>query len=581
MARLAGGALAALVAAAASSTVAAAPPTRPNIVFLHGESTDGRLFRPGSPVPLPNIRGLMASGGVTFDMTYSNAPVCCPSRASMLTGRYPHRVGHPHNGLFVKGVYNNYEGLTADNATVFDMLAASGYAVRIEGKTDWENGGHTESAMLEALTHNVAFPYNVSRDGGWSQEDVCASNGTVIAGGSGGAAGSAYPTEWKTVEGNTAWIASRASNSTPFLVYQGFNIIHPPYATSEYWFNKINASDVTVPVWPALDDMHPCDLQQSMLKGCLPADDDAAAFDDPARIRRIRTIYYAMVAEWDAMVGAYVAAVRDAGLLDNTVFVVDADHGDMQLLRRQFYKMVQFEASAHVPLLIAGPGIATQVVPQPTQLLDIFPTLLDLAGLPVPADTDGYSLLPFLSGESVDPSRPTSVISQFHGDDISMSWFMAVEGTPPSPAGGDGEDGGAAGAWTYVKYVNFGLGNHSDVGVVPQLFNLTADPEETTNLWTSSDPTAARLESLLLKTIDYPTVAADVAAYQQDMFRWWMGANPTTWQKQLSDPTVVRWAQAWEDAGPNASLAAVEAWLAAPRGFILPCRNATVWPAAA
>ncbi len=83
-----------LLAAAGAGTAAAgaaSAPARPNFVFLHCESTDGRLYRPGSPAPIPNIRALQARG-VTFDANYANAPVCCPSRSSMLSGRYPHKV---------------------------------------------------------------------------------------------------------------------------------------------------------------------------------------------------------------------------------------------------------------------------------------------------------------------------------------------------------------------------------------------------------------------------------------------------------------------------------------------------------
>jgi N-acetylglucosamine-6-sulfatase len=83
--------LAAAAGAGTAAAGAASAPARPNFVFLHCESTDGRLFRPGSPAPIPNIRGLQARG-VTFDANYANAPVCCPSRSSMLSGRYPHKV---------------------------------------------------------------------------------------------------------------------------------------------------------------------------------------------------------------------------------------------------------------------------------------------------------------------------------------------------------------------------------------------------------------------------------------------------------------------------------------------------------
>ena len=71
--------------------------------------------------------------------------------------------------------------------------------------------------------------------------------------------------------------------------------------------------------------MHPCDLQSSMLKGCLPSHDEQGAIEDEARRRNVRRIYYAMIAEFDAMVGLYIDAVEKAGLADNTVFIVTSD----------------------------------------------------------------------------------------------------------------------------------------------------------------------------------------------------------------------------------------------------------------
>lgn len=542
--------------------------SRPNFVFLLAESTDGRLFRPDSPVPLPNIRALQASGGVLFDSTYANAPVCCPSRSSFLSGRYPHKLNHTHNGVDVRGVWNNYEGLPVNyNATLFDLLRdAGGYALHLGGKTDWTVGGHSESCFLEAFTHNVPFPFNVSADGGWNQEGgVCASCTTqrecVSPGGTGGPAGSTYPGDWDGVQAGAAFIAQSAASGVPFMAYQGFNIMHPPYATNDYWWDAVTGN-VTLPTWLPYDEMHPCDFQASMLKGCTPGEGNATAFDDPTRVRRVRRVYYAEVAEFDAMVGRYVAAVRAAGVQNDTVFIVTADHGDLQLEHRQFYKMHFYEGSAHVPLLIAWPGLPPATVTQPTQLLDLLPTVLELAGLAgsIPPYADGYSLAPFLlHGQDKDGGRPDWVLSQFHGDDIAMSWFMLVQGG--------------------YKYVAWGLGpgaaypGHPGAVVNPQLFNLQDDPDELTDLWSPASPLAADMDATLRAAIDYPSVALDVAQYQLDMFAWWRGANAGTWEGQLADPSRVRWADAWA-ADPAGCLAAVHAWMGSP-AQLQPCRNGT------
>ena len=189
---------------------------RPSFVFLLSESLDGRLLRPDSLARIPNIRALLAGGSVRFDSAYSNSPVCAPSRSSMHSGRAPHKIPHEHNGMLVRGVCasgarararvplrpprhrpplspagNNYEGLPTNYSARLDqLLNASGYATLVAGKTDWTVGGHSLEDRLEGLTFNVQWPYNITDDGGWSQEpgsDMCASDGPVFKGGSAGA----------------------------------------------------------------------------------------------------------------------------------------------------------------------------------------------------------------------------------------------------------------------------------------------------------------------------------------------------------------------------------------------------------
>ena len=510
-------------------------------------------------------------------MTYSNVPVCCPSRASLWSGRHAHHIGHEHNGIAVRGAWNNYEGV-GKNYTghlIGDVLGKNGYDVRISGKTDWKSGSHSMNVRLQAWSMYARFPYDIPAHGGWRDEggggntDSCGSNGTVAPGNK-----TTHGGDWNTLKKTTAWIRGRKGNPTPFFAYQGMNIVHPPYVTNERWFDAIDPATITVPAWPKLSELHPCDLQASMKKACTPSDADAAAFYSEARRKRIRRIYYAMIAEFDAMVGAYVDAVDEAGLADDTVFLVVSDHGDMQMEHQQYYKMVPYEASARVPMLLAGAPLNTRpdqwVEDQPTQLLDIYPTLMDLARVPQPnrpAELDGYSLLPLVpTADGVaakdDAARPPFVVSQFHGDDVGMSWFMVRKGRH--------------------KLIVHGTGNE----VPAQLFDTDADPGEYTNLY--ADPakataalnaTFADLDADLRSVVDYPAVARDVADYGQKMFAWWAvnGSHmgQPSWERALNAPGL-RWDPSW-DVSPTGSLAAIKAWRAAP-AQVLPCLADQVYP---
>lgn len=520
-------------------------PTKPNIVFLICESTDSRTYNPDSNVPLPNIDKLLKQG-VLFQSFYANAPVCCPSRSSLWSGRAPHKIPHEHNGIQVNGVWNNYEGLPKGyNMTITDLLKANGYETKISGKKDWTVGGHSENVYLNSWTMYTRFPYDVHKHGGWYDENDCPKDPSIASNNK-----TERHSDWKTVHPTIDWIKKVANGSKPFFAYQGMNIVHPAYSTNEYWLNKIDNSTIVVPEWRNLTDLHPCDFQSSMLKDCTPSDKNADAFYDKVRRRTIRRVYRAMIAEFDAMVGAYYDAVSDAGVLDRTVFIVTSDHGDMDMEHQQFYKMVPYDASSRVPCVISGPGISPMTTNVPTQLLDLFPTMMDLAGIPKPDYLDGSSLVPLLTDQT-DPTRPDYVISQFHGCNIAMSWFLIRQGD--------------------YKYVTYGTGKE----VTPQLFNLVKDPDENVNLVNVSKDIAKKMEATLSQAIDYPAVALDVATYGLAMFHWWVNKTGSKWVDEIHKSSL-RWANSW-NVDPDASLEAVKMWMNQPPQ-VLACRSELVWP---
>jgi arylsulfatase A-like enzyme len=151
--------------------------------------------------------------------------------------------------------------------------------------------------------------------------------------------------------------------------------------------------------------------------------------------------------------------------------------------------------------------------------VDLLPTFLDLAGAPMPQGhtVDGQSLVPLLlHGDVASGGYKDSIISQFHGENLVMSWYMIRK---------DLADG------SKMKYVVWGTG----VEHPPQLFNLSADPNEMNNLAVAAAPDArptssvsastkqliATLDAELRAQVDYPAVTKDVASYNIQMARWW------------------------------------------------------------
>ena len=531
----------------------------PNIVLLIVESTDGRTWRRDNfaPVPIPNIRSL-ADKGVQFDTHYANVPVCCPSRASTWSGRLPHKIPHTQkgSGLAVNGVWNNYEGLPLDyDQKIFDVLARNNYSVKISGKEDWSTGGHSENVYLNSWTMYTQFPYDVNTTGGWYDESECPREPLI------------EPTEiverhsdWISVHLTTHWIKEQAAEqkknaiALPFFAYQGMVIVHPPYVTNKYWLNKINMSEVTVPEWEPLADVHPCDFQSSMLKKCTPSDEKSSVFYNPTRRQKIRAVYYAMIAEFDAMVGKYIDTVEEAGITDSTVFIVTSDHGDMNMEHQQFYKMVQYDASSRVPIVISTPETVgvNKLITQATSHVDLFPTIMEFAGVPKedwPTVLDGESLVPFVEQKS-DANHSKYVTSQFHGCNIAMSWYHITDGE--------------------YKYVVFGTGAE----VEPQLFNLQQDIQEFHNIAKANPDLVAKYDTELRKVIDYPAVSNDVAKYNHDSFKSWT-EREKDWKGQL-ERRELRWSSSFHH-NTTASLSAIDTWLS-EEPTVKACRNSMVWP---
>eukprot|EP00912_Choanoflagellata_sp_UC4_P000463 UC4_evm1s293 len=539
----------------------------PNIVFLVVESTDGRTWTPGyqngvfDHGGLQNLRRLQENG-TEFRLHYSNAPVCCPSRATFWSGRHAHNIPHNHGSILVDGVFNNYEGLPANYTDRIDqILYRRGYNTGIFGKEDWTTGGHGESLEYTDLALWMMYsymPYSIPDDGGWQVEAGCKTNGTVLEGGSNRINGSAHRGDWSTLEEAVAWTKSAAneylSYKRPFFVYQGFNIVHPPYATNKYWLEKIDPIKVNVPEWPEptaadLEKQHPC---------CIPAlknGTDVAHQYSKIRRRRIRQIYLAMISEFDAMLGLWMEEIKDMGIWDNTVWIVTSDHGDMQLEHQQFYKMTPYDASSRVPMVFYDPRNPTKkTYNDPSQLIDIMPTILDLANIEKrywPIGLDGSSLLPRIAQNletSVD--NDDFVVSQFHGKNIAMSWFLIVM-----------RSNGSA-----FKLIVYGTGNE----VPSQLFDLQSDPEESVNL--ISDPkyqgVADSLKERLQEVVDFPRVAQVVAEFNQEIFKWWIQVHPD-WKNIIASQSNA--AQAW-NRNATASFEALEKWLAAP-AVVKACRG--------
>jgi choline-sulfatase len=171
-----------------------------------------------------------------------------------------------------------------------------------------------------------------------------------------------------------------------------------------------------------------------------------------AHIRNARHAYYSSIAYIDDWVGALVCTLEKCGMADNTIVMFTADHGDMLGERGLWYKMNFFEGASRIPLIVAGPGIIRGTAPENVSLLDVMPTLLDLADVERPELVDGTSLVPLLCGDH-DPER--AVYGEYLGEGAIAPILMIRRGS--------------------LKFIFC----EADP---PQLYDVAADPDELVNL---------------------------------------------------------------------------------------------------
>jgi len=222
--------------------------------------------------------------------------------------------------------------------------------------------------------------------------------------------------------------------------------------------------------------------------------------------------------------------------INNTYLVFTSDHGELAMEHRQYYKMSYYDGSSRVPLLITGPGVTPKIVKDPTQLIDLFPTFMDIAGVAPPPLLNGTSLMPLLNSEVVTYGprvRPDYVLSQYHGCHANTSFYMLRTGS--------------------YKYIAFGDG----VIAPPQLFNMEEDPAELNNLVPSDPQTTAVLEKLLRSIIDYPAVTAEVEAYNRATFAQWKEAQGKQYSQVLENLT---WFWDWS-RDPQGNELLIDNWL--------------------
>ena len=486
-----------------------APNTRPNIlVFCADQMQSYCLGCNGHPdVKTPNLDAL-AARGVNFRRGYCGNSVCMPSRATMVTGLTPR--GH---GLLTNGCK-----LSTSVPTIGGALQEAGYATHavgkihlqpfsggedsLEGLVPWNNGDITELPpnyygfqTTDYVGGHVSYVFGRYRQ--WLEREHPGVHALYDGEHAYLRRGEAWRMEVPAELHYNQWIADRASaflarqDEQPFYLFCSFPDPHHPFAACRPYSEMYDPGSLTLPPsWREPTGFHP-----------LPDGNRGGTWqppEDEADMREIMAQTYGMITHVDSCVGQVLQALEKSGKADNTVVAFIADHGEYLGAHNLLHKgSWPVEELWRVPFIWSDPRSAAggATVDDPVSMLDLVPTVADLAGLP-----DGWHTMRGTAPPKTQPLPGTSLRSYLAGRknvephpalmEFDEDWH---EGTPMCRLRGviDGD-------WKLVTYAGYRDGI---------LIDLKNDPQEGRNLW--NDPASQQRKCELLSILAERMAASD------------------------------------------------------------------------
>jgi choline-sulfatase len=385
-------------------------PTKYNVLFIISDDLRPELGAYGNTIiKTPNIDKL-ASRGTRFNRAYAQYPLCNPSRSSLLTGRYPTQTGIMDNNIYFRETHPDY-------ITLPQYFKQNGYASLRSGKifhggiddqVSWTEGGEpTDPAITERGKPNVTTtprPSTISSGAGESQGSQ--SDRIVVLDGDGESHG-----DYKA--------ATRAINylekykDQPFFLAVGFVKPHSPPTAPKKFFDLYDANKIPLPVDFATS---PKALQGFPEISISPRNADLfiGRESSPEQAREMIRAYYASTSFMDEQVGRVIDALDRLNLRDKTIIVFWGDHGYHLGEKGKWSKAYSlYEIGLRVPLIIAMPNAKNKVSERMVQLLDMYPTLVELCGLSRPQNIEGHSLVPLLRNPNATWNYPAYSVTRY------------------------------------------------------------------------------------------------------------------------------------------------------------------------
>ena len=400
---------------------------RPNIVIIYPDQMRADAMScAGNPcVETPHLDRL-ASQGIRFNNAFTSFPLCCPFRASLMTGKYAHSTG----------MHANHYPIPPGQDFLAAILRDNGYQTGYIGK--WHlNGGKKHEFVPEEERLGFSTFIGFSRGHNYFESIFYRDDDTQPR------TCERYEPDYQTDHLIEFMEASlKDPEARPFFGMICYGPPHPPLVAPEHYLNRYSPDDVPI-------------------NENTPNNAEART-----KAREFLAKYYGLVANVDDNIGRVMDWIDARGLKDNTLVIVVSDHGDMAGEHDRYSKKTYYRSSMQVPMIVRYPALSesSRVVEDLVDpSVDTMPTILELCGIPVPEAVQGRSFRPALEGSS-QPARSA----------VHYEILMEKEGPERFPVP---ERGIRTREWLYVRTKE---GPEA-------LFDLKDDPLEMNNLVDSAD----------------------------------------------------------------------------------------------
>lgn len=460
-------------------------------------------------VKTPHIDRIAASG-VRFENSYSTSALCCPARAAIATGRYPHQTGFWDNAIA-------YDGSVP---TWHHRLREQGHTVVAIGKLHYrsaeDDNGFTEEIEPMHLHDGQGAIKNLLR--GYDEEPAKTDGSFWKLYMERSGVGETHYQDYdrRITEQAVTWLKRhKRSGKRPWVLYVSYISPHPPFTVPKRLYDLYPEHEMPLPAafHPDQRSSHPASAWLRQMDGMLDMTDEAA-------LRRIAAGYFGLITHMDEQVGAVMKAAEALGMLGSTRIAYTSDHGELFGTHGLFGKKNLYEGAVGVPLLLSGPGIpAGKVSRQIVSHVDLFPTLVEGAGARLAAaddDLKGVSLWPTVTGDD----RPRLGFAEYHAQASKAAAYVLRDGA--------------------MKLIYH-------VAMPPELFDLAHDPDEQNNLADTAPDVVKALEGKLREICDPEAVDARAKADQRKWVDHWGGKEKVAGSSQIlfTPPPGISKEDAW------------------------------------